>query len=260
MKIFSALFLLFASLLLTAADAPDKSGSQRNDRSRRSSSRSGMRGRMLEQLKAKYPKEVEEINKLQESSPEQARSKFFDLMRKAGPEMGFRGGFGGRHEDRGGMRGVELTEAQTAELKSKYPAEFAEYEKLKESDPDKAREKLHALAKKAFGEQQIAQDSIYRDRSRRAVAFVRMELKRLYPERYEEIMKLEKSDPDAARRELRKLFAESNIRIPHGARELNYQYVDPKLNNQFNRPGMMNMRQNYPGGRMFGPGGNYWRR
>lgn len=257
MKIFSAVFLLLASLMLTAADAPDNSGSQRGERSKRG----GMRGnRMLEQLKAKYPKEVEEINKLQESSPEQARTKFFELMRKAGPEMGFRGGHGGRREGRSGMRGVELTEAQTAELKSKYPAEFAEYEKLKESDPDKAREKLHEMAKKAFGEQQIAQDSIYRDRSRRAVAFVRMELKRLYPERYEEIMKLEKSDPDAARRELRKLFAESNIRIPHGARELNYQYVDPKLNNQFNRPGMMNMRQNGYGGRMSGPGGNYWRR
>ena len=256
MKIFSAVFLLLASLMLTAADAPDNSGSQRGERSKRS----GMRGnRMLEQLKAKYPKEVEEITRLQESSPEQARTKFFELMRKAGPEMGFRGGFGGRREGRG-MRDIELSEAQIAELKNKFPKEFAEYEKLKESDPDKAREKLHALAKKAFGEQQIAQDSIYRDRSRRAVAFVRMELKRLYPERYEEIVKLEKSDPDAARRELRKLFAESNIRIPHGARELNYQYVDPKLNNQFNRPGMMNMRQNYPGGRMLGPGGNNWRR
>lgn len=257
MKIFSAMFLLFISLLLTAADSPNSPGDRRGGGGRRGGMRGGFR--MLEQLKEKYPKEVAEIEKLQASSPEQARSKMFELMRKAGPEMGF-GGFRGRRGER--ERNIDLTGEQLAELKAKFPKEFAEYEKLKESDPRKAEEKLRELAKKAFGEQIFNQSANLnlRDRSRRAVEHVRMELARRYPERYAAIKELERTNPDKARAELRKLFAESNMRMPLGARELNYQYIDPKLNNQFNRPGMMNMRQ-YPfGNRMMGPGGNNWRR
>ena len=67
-----------------------------------------------------------------------------------------------------------------------------------------------------------------------------MELKRRYPERFAEIEKLAEADPDAARAELRKLFIESNMRMPSGAGKLNYEYVDPKLQQQFNRPGMRN--------------------
>jgi hypothetical protein len=33
---------------------------------------------------------------------------------------------------------------------------------------------------------------------------------------------------------------ESNMRMPSGAGKLNYEYVDPKLQQQFNNPGMRN--------------------
>ena len=45
-------------------------------------------------------------------------------------------------------------------------------------------------------------------------------------EKLAEIEKMQAVDPDGARRELRKLFAESDMQMPGGMRELNYEYVD----------------------------------
>lgn len=264
MRILSSLILVLFAALLTAADAPatpaasgndgNSSNEQRGSRRFGRGGRMGMRGgRFMEQLKEKYPQEVAEIEKLRSSDPEGARTKMFELMRKANPEMTMRGG---RRRD--AIREVEPTAEQLAELKAKFPAEFAEYEKVKTSDPEKAKNLLRELLKKAYGEQIAENTKNLRDRSRRSVAMVKMELKRLYPERFSKIEKLAETDPDAAREEMRKLFKESNLRMMHGARELNYEYVDPKLNNQFNRPGMMNMR--FPYGNRGNFNGMPWRR
>lgn len=231
---------LISAMLLSAAMAaeentPPASQGERSGERRggERGGRNGMRrGRFLEQLKEKYPAEVAEIEKLQQTDPAAARTKMFELMRKANPQMGRRG--------MPSQEQMEPTAEQLEEIRKKFPAEFAEYEKLKQGNPEKAKNLLAELMKKTFNELPAVGNSNLRDRSRRSVAMVKMELKRRYPERFAEIEKLAETDPDAARTELRKLFIESNMRMPSGAGKLNYEYVDPRLQQQFNRPGMRN--------------------
>ncbi|MBE6381108.1 MAG: hypothetical protein E7047_09290 [Lentisphaerae bacterium] len=249
--IFIAVTTLLLGVAVTAADtpgstppAPDNNPGG-NSESRGRGRRGGMRGaQFMEQLKAKYPEEVAEIEKLRDSDPDAARAKTMELMRKAGPEMGVRrsGGSGPRR----GRPRMEPTAEQLSELKDKFPAEFAEYEKLKKTDPKRAEQLLGELLKKAFGDQFANYyNKNLRDRHRRSVENIRMELKRRFPERYAEIEKLEKTDKDAARKLLRELFKEAQIEMPRGNNELNYEYVDPRLNPQ-NRSGRMG-----PPGRRF---------
>ena len=246
MKYFLSLILAVCCLSLLS----DEASGRNSERSERGRGRSGgfMRrggGDFMEQFKKKYPKEVAEIEKLRESDPEQSRAKMRDLMRKAMPEMG-RMPRGGR-----GM-GFEPSEEQLKELKAKYAGEFAEYEKLKKSDPEKAKEKLHEMMKKLAAENAPGNDKFLRDRNRRAVSHIMYELKKRYPEKMQEIEKMQAVDPDTAREELRKLFAEAKLEIPRGQRELNYEYVPPQQQNGA-RPWGMN-RGNFPFGGM-GMGG-----
>ena len=258
MRSFFIVLFMISSLSLTVAAEKSVSGEKSGGNSGRERFRgrggrgSGMMrrgGGFMEQIKNKYPKEFAEIEKLRESDPEKARDKMRNLMRKNMSEngMGGRGPF---------APAAEPSEEQLKELKAKYPAEFAEYEKLKSSDPEKAKARLQSLLKKAFGENAAANDKLLRDRNRRATSYVIGELKRRYPEKMQEIEKLQKTDPDTARAELRKLFADANMRMPSGHRELNYEYVPPQQM-QNSRNGMMMNRGNFPwgGGRMMGPWG-----
>ncbi len=206
-------------------------------------------GRMYDEIKKKYPAEFAEIEKLRASDPEGARTKMRELMRKAAPEMGFGRGF-----RRGGDRQAPgtLSAEMLQKIKEKYPEEFAEYEKLKSSEPEKAAEKLKELTEKFFAGNPPEPEKNLRDRNRRAVSSVMRQLKEKYPERFAEIEKMREIDPDGARAELRKMFKEANLRMPDGMNVLNYEYQDPKLNNP-------NMRNNMPGsgGRMMPP---WWMR
>lgn len=244
MKYFLSLILAVCCLAVTA-DSSDRSSSDR-DRSRGRGGRMGRRGgNFMEQFKSKYPKEYAEFEKLRESDPEKAREKMRDLMRKAMADRGMTSR---------GSRNIEPTEEQLKELKAKYPTEFAEYEKLKSSDPEKAQAQLRDLMKKAFGEAAF-NEKFLRDRNRRATQHVMRELKKRYPEKMAEIEELQKTDPDSARAELRKLFAENNMRMPSGHRELNYEYIPPQQ--QQNNRNWQN-RGFSPwggGGRMMGPWG-----
>lgn len=247
MKYFLSLMLAVCCLSLWSDEKSNSSSSDNPERGRSRGWRSGRRGGgFMEQIKKKYPGEYAEIEKLRENDPEKARSKMRELMRKTMPEMGMmrRGGHGGF---------PELSEEQIKELKTKFPAEFAEYEKLKESDSAKAKEKLRGMMKKYFEENALANDKFLRDRNRRATAHILAELKSRYPEKMQEIEKLQKTDPDAARKELRNLFAEAELTVPSGQKELNYEYIPPQQQNF--RNGMM-PRGNFPfGGRMMGPWG-----
>ena len=148
-----------------------------------------------------------------------------------------------------------MSARQLAIIKGKFPKEFAEYEKLKSSEPEKAKKMLVELMKKTFGEEAVFNPKNLRDRNRRAVGRVMMELKRRHPEKFAEIEKMQAVDPDGARRELRKLFAESDMQMPGGMRELNYEYVDPKLKMQPQQRGGMGGFNPFGGGRM---GGGFW--
>lgn len=249
MKYFLSLILAVCCLAVTAADNSDRSSSDR-DRSRGRGGRMSRRGgNFMEQFKSKYPKEYAEIEKLRESDPEKARDLMRELMRKAMADRGMNSREG---------RNIEPTEEQLKELKAKYPTEFAEYEKLKSSDPEKAKAKLQELMKKTFGEA-VNNGKFLRDRNRRATQHVMGELKERYPEKMAKIEELQKTDPDTAREELRKLFSEAKLSMPGGHRELNYEYVPPQQSQQQQqngRPWGMN-RGNYPfgGGRMGNWGG-----
>ena len=107
---------------------------------------------------------------------------------------------------------------------------------------------------KTFGKEAVFNPKNLCDRNRRAVGRVMMELKRRHPEKFAEIEKMQAVDPDGARRELRKLFAESDMQMPGGMRELNYEYVDPKLKMQLQQRGGMGGFNPF-GGRM---GGGFW--
>lgn len=209
-------------------------------------------GNFLERLKSRYPDEVGEIEKLQSSDPEAARAKIRELMSK---NMRSWNGHSRRMFNNGFNPGaaLELTAEQLEEIKTKLPEEFAEYEKLKNEDPAKAAEKLRELFKKVYPDHNLENNGNIkglRDRHRRSVEMIKRELKRRYPERYAEIEKISLKNPDAGREELRKLFKESNLRMPGGARELVYEYQAPNLQN--NNPGMMN-RNFFPRGMMNGP-------
>lgn len=137
------------------------------------------------------------------------------------------------------------TAEQLETIKAKFPEEFAEYEKLKTEDPAKAEAKIKELMVKTFGEEAYVPEKKLRDRNRKATAIIKIELKKRYPERYAEIEKLQKTDPDKARSELRKLFAESKMRMPSGSAELIYEYQKDGNKNTLNRGNMNNMQGNF---------------
>ena len=258
MKLFLSVAVLLTSVFFLTADEASNAENNRSEGRTEGRSRFGGRGGMrsqggrrggnfMEQIKNKYPTEYAEIEKMRESNPEKARDLMRDLMFKNMSAMGM-----GRSGDRK-ERSAEPVGEQLEELKSKFPTEFAEYEKLKTTDAAKAAEKLKELMKKAFPENAVADTKNLRDRNRRAVGFVMRDLERRYPERMAAINKLQKTDPDAARKQLRELFSEAGISMPGGARELNYE--DVPANTQPNRNGMM-PGGNFPfgGGRMMMPG------
>ncbi len=254
---FSCLLAALLSAAAVADDAPQTGNSNREAGrgGRRGGFMGGRRGGgFMEQIKKQYPKEVAEIEKLRQENPEQAGIKMRELMSKM-RNSGFGGG-----RDRGGMppmvaqSAVEPTEEQLAVIKNKFPQEFAEYEKLKSSDPEKAKKLIIELMTKTFGAEAVYNPKNLRDRNRRAVSRVMIELKHRYPEKFAEIEKMQATDPDGARRELRKLFAESQMQMPGGMRELNYEYVDPKLKMQPQQRGGMGGFNPF-GGRM---GGGFW--
>ncbi len=215
-----------------ADSAPDPASSgparQAGDDAGRSS-RSGRRGgQFLERLKNQYPTEFAEIEKLRESDPDAAQNKIRELMSKSGFSRGPMRGMPPGMADR---RTAEPDAETLAKLKEKYPDEFAAYEELKKTEPEKAALQLRELLVKAgFADSGKANtpnaDLRLRDRGRRTVERVRAELRKRYPERYGAIEILQQTDPDAARRAFRKLFAEAAIPIESGVRQLQYEYND----------------------------------
>lgn len=110
----------------------------------------------LRLVREKAPAEYEELLKLAGSDPHAALRKWREAAEKAGVKMmGFRGGRGDRG-DRGGHGdreapapgGRKTSRVPMAKLRQAYPAEMAQYEELRKSDPAKARELLRDLSRK----------------------------------------------------------------------------------------------------------------
>jgi len=108
----------------------------------------------LRQVREKAPAEYEELLKLAGSDPQAALKKWREAAEKAGVKvMNFRGGFPGG-PSRGGDREApgpgsrQTSRAPMAKLRQAYPAEMAQYDELKKSDPGKARDLLRDLIRK----------------------------------------------------------------------------------------------------------------
>lgn len=117
--------------------------------------------------------------------------------RRGGDRPGFRSREqGGRGQFNRGMRQNPRIEAEK-KLKEKYPAEYAEIQKLR----DEAEKKLQALAKKA----NIELPALPKTMEERMA-----DLKKKYPKEMAEIESLQKTDRRAAFMKLRELMAKEN--------------------------------------------------
>ena len=241
--------------MLRAAEppAPPAAPAGNTVQSPRDGERSGRRMRgganFLERLKSQYPAEVAEIEKLRESDPEAAGVKMRELMSKAG--FGRRGR---RGPDGAAPANGEVGEEILAKLKEKFPEEFAQYEELKKSDPEKAAAKLKELLEKAGLTQEAAAPvSTLRDRTRRLIEETNRELQRRDPETYARLEALRESDPDAARREFRRMAGEAGLVRTGRTDRVQYEYVPVSTPGNANS-GRFNGRGGFPGG-MMGPWG-----
>ena len=115
----------------------------------------------LAELKAKYPKEMAEIEELGKTDRRAAFQKIRELAEKAGiklfmPGMGGRPGMPGRgngSDDAPPPPPRENPMRQLRLLRQKFPEEMAEVDRLRRSDPAAARAKTRELLKKLEAEQ-----------------------------------------------------------------------------------------------------------
>ena len=157
----------------------------------------------------------------------------------------------GRRNMNGGRSGaLQPTPEQLEELKAKAPNEFAEYEKLKISNPDRAAVLMEGMMASVLG---IYQKNL-RDRHRASVEQIKAELKKRYPEEYAAMEKTALSDKDTARKMLREMYKKSGLKVASGPGEFVYEYQDPNKNNNNNRNNMQ-FRMGPGGSGGFGRGG-----
>ena len=115
----------------------------------------------LAELKAKYPKEMAEIEELGKTDRRAAFQKTRELAEKAGiqlsmPGMGGRPGMPGRgdnSDDAPPPPPRENPMRQLRLLRQKFPKEMAEVDRLRRSDPEAARAKTQELLEKLEAEQ-----------------------------------------------------------------------------------------------------------
>ncbi len=176
------------------------------------------------QIKEKLPEEYKELEKLDAAGDRRAAmQKRQELAQKAGIEMpSFGGGRGGRNGDQRRPDAAneqknaleEWTKAENA-IKEKFPDEYAEIAKLRETDMAAALVKLRELAEKAevkLPEGEPPGKAVApRNVARLAVERANSILQRRYPEEYAEIVKLRDEDPELAREKFRELFQKAGL-------------------------------------------------
>ena len=85
---------------------------------------------------------------------------------------------GGMMRERGRNGALQPTPEQLEELKAKAPNEFAEYEKLKISNPERAAVLMEGMMASVLG---IYQKNL-RDNRSSGIRAIKAELKKMYPE------------------------------------------------------------------------------
>ena len=201
--------------------------SERENRTRQDNSAEWAKAQA--ELKKKYPEKFKEIEKLQATNLFAALEKMRELASEAsvtlpsdrrGPRGGWRGGMSGEGGDRrggmgmrGGMSGGMFGNMRSprtsieAELKEKYPAEYAEVEKQRIL----AENKLEELAKKANVKLPATTESV-------RLKMVELKNSGKFKTEFEEIEKLRADDPRAAFQKTRELMQKAGIEMPQMGR------------------------------------------
>ena len=109
-------------------------------------------------FRKKYEKELNEISELRKTDPRASMQKMRELMQKEGismPGMGggdmMRGGPGMRPDDNAPAdppARADMRQQMEEKCKAAYPEEYAEYEKLRKTDPRAADRKLREMLRK----------------------------------------------------------------------------------------------------------------
>lgn len=241
---FSTLFLLvLTAVTLVAADdtpaaPPARSGGGRGNwgggegRQRRGGGGNFMQSinQFMEQLKTKSPNEAAELQRLMQADPRSAMEKARTLAQKYDIPFGNRGGRSRGGDDAGGdTLAQRLAAWQTLEaaVKEKFPAEYAEIEKLRIENPKEATAKLKELAAKADipipeGEPPVQNLILPRNLNRLVLALAAGLIQERYPEDYAAMVALRETDPDAARDRFRALVKQARLDYPRLQRMVIY--------------------------------------
>ncbi len=204
--------LLAGGLLFLAGEAAEQP-SHRNAGPFRANARQDVDWvKIQQQLKEKAPEEYSRIEELQKTNLLEAAAKLRELAeqsdllpRRSRMERGERRG-GEERPERGmmfGPRGGNSRAAIEAQLKQKYPEEYAKIEMLRRE----TETALEELAKKAGLELPAAPKSIAEQLET---------LKEKYPAEYAKIEELRKTDPRAAFRMTRELAEKAGITLEFG--------------------------------------------
>ena len=135
--------------------------------------------------------------------------------------FGNRGGFGGGQGGQfGGMMGNRQRREAEAQIKAKFPKEYAEIDKAQEQ----AEAKLQELAKKAEIKLPLTQEAMMKK-----MAAVREK----YKAEFEEIAKLRETDPQAARERTQEIYKREGIEMPP---MMNFRRPDQRGREDGDRP------------------------
>lgn len=245
----AAVMLLVFACGVLSAQGPGRQRSRRGGDTRMQQDSSAEWAKAQAELKKKYPEKYKEIEKLQATNLFAAMEKMRELASEASVTLpgSRRGNWGGRPGGMGmpgsmGMMGNMRNPRASveAELKTKYPAEYAEIEKQRML----AENKLEELAKKANVKLPATTES------------VRLKMEELknsgkYKTEFEEIEKLRTSDPRAAFMKTRELMAKAGIEMPEMRRggmtgAADSEVAAPRGSRENPMRRIMELRRKYP--------------
>ncbi|QSH41483.1 hypothetical protein P0136_07805 [Lentisphaerota bacterium ZTH] len=209
MKTRTVMMLIAAGVLSTAmttAAQAVKSDDNANDVKKCKGDRKHDRGKMRKYLKEKYPEEMKKIKELHKTDPKAAKAKFKELVKKAVREM--------PPEMKAKMKADMCKRSKWVREKmkyimyarEKYPEEFKSIRKMREDNPEAFKVKMKELLDKA--KKEMPKDWKPKKDFRKTFKHHHNGMKMLqtkYGKEMDEIRKLRKTDPKAAREKFKAL-------------------------------------------------------
>lgn len=250
--ILAVMLFVFACGVLSA-QGPGRQRPRRGGDARMQQDSSAEWAKAQAELRKRYPEKYKEIEKLQETNLFAAMEKMRELASEASVTLpGSRREYrGGRHGGMGGGMGMpggmgmmgsmrNPRASVEAELKAKYPAEYAEIEKQRML----VENKLEKLAEKANMKLPATAESI-------RLKMEELKISGKYKAEFEEIEKLRTSDPRAAFLKTRELMAKAGIEMPEMRRggmmgSADSETAPPRSSRANPMRQIMELRRKYP--------------